>query len=213
MIRAFLATLILCAVSSCGMNPAFAKQQRHVQPICKETGSIINPVCGMVKDNNPFSGARSISVTMRKVGHLSAAGRTNKTGHKLVASRQFSAAAREPVQGVAAVAPSVGYSIDRPMRYIAGRLVCALNVNAALAERGIRGTGSALALSFRTWGHSAGGPVPGAVIISARRGGGHVAIVSRVENGVVYAWNATGGQSGWREIPYRHRVIDYRVPG
>lgn len=64
MIRAFLAALILCAVSSCGMNPAFAKQ-KHVA--CIETGSIINPVCGMVKDNNPFSGARSISVTMRKV--------------------------------------------------------------------------------------------------------------------------------------------------
>jgi hypothetical protein len=110
-------------------------------------------------------------------------------------------------------APSFDYSIGRPARYIAGRLICAINVNAALAERGIRGTGSALALSFRHWGRSAGGPVPGAVIVSERRGGGHVAIVSRVENGVVYAWNATGGQRGWREIPYRHPVIDYRVPG
>ncbi len=104
-------------------------------------------------------------------------------------------------------------AIDRPARYISGRLRCAVNVGAALAERGIKGTGSALALSYLRWGHSAGGPVPGAVIVSARRGGGHVAIVSRVENGVVYAWNATGGQRGWREIPYRHRVLDYRVPG
>lgn len=109
--------------------------------------------------------------------------------------------------------PSIGYSISRPLRYIAGRLICAVNVNAALAERGIKGTGSAWAKSFLTWGHSAGGPVPGAVIVSSRKGGGHVAIVSRVENGVVYAWNATGGQRGWREIPYRHRVLDYRVPG
>lgn len=112
-----------------------------------------------------------------------------------------------------APSPSLGYTISRPMRYIAGRLICAVNVNAALAERGIKGTGSAWAKSFLTWGRSAGGPVPGAVIVSNRRGGGHVAIVSRVENGVVYAWNATGGQSGWREIPYRHRVLDYRVPG
>lgn len=101
----------------------------------------------------------------------------------------------------------------RPSRYIAGHLICAVNVGAALAERGIKGTGSALALSYLHWGHSAGGPVPGAVIVSGRRGGGHVAIVSRVENGVVYAWNATGGQSGWREIPYRHHVLDYRIPG
>jgi hypothetical protein len=117
------------------------------------------------------------------------------------------------VRTYGAPSPSFDYSIGRPARYIAGRLICAVNVNAALAERGIRGTGSALALSFRHWGRSAGGPVPGAVIVSSRRGGGHVAIVSRVENGVIYAWNATGGQRGWREIPYRHHVIDYRVPG
>lgn len=104
-------------------------------------------------------------------------------------------------------------SIAKPSRYIAGRLICAVNVGAALAERGIKGTGSALAMSYLHWGRSAGGPVPGAVIVSSRRGGGHVAIVSRVSNGVVYAWNATGGQSGWREIPYRLHVIDYRVPG
>jgi hypothetical protein len=109
-------------------------------------------------------------------------------------------------------ARSGGYGIAKPVRFIAGRLVCAANVNAALAERGIRGTGSRLAMSFRNWGRSAGGPVPGAVILSARRGGGHVAIVSRIEGGIVYAWNATGGRRGWREIPYRKRVIDYRVP-
>jgi hypothetical protein len=109
-------------------------------------------------------------------------------------------------------APSIEYTVGRPSRYIPGRLVCAVNVNAALAERGIRGTGSALAKSFLHWGRSAGGPVPGAVIVSSRRWGGHVAIVSRVEGGIVYAWNATGRRRGWREIPYRKRVIDYRVP-
>lgn len=107
----------------------------------------------------------------------------------------------------------IGDSITKPLRYIAGRLICAVNVNAALAERGIKGTGSAVAKSFLKWGRSAGRPVPGAVIVSHRRGGGHVAIVSRVSNGVVYAWNATGGQRDWREIPYRLPVIDYRVPG
>lgn len=110
-------------------------------------------------------------------------------------------------------APSWQEAVGRPSRFIAGRLVCAINVNAALAERGIRGTGSAWAKSFLSWGRSAGGPVPGAVIVSSRKGGGHVAIVSRVVNGVTYAWNATGGQHGWREIPYRHAVLDYRVPG
>lgn len=118
-----------------------------------------------------------------------------------------------PVEMISIAEPSIVYTISKPARYIAGRLICAINVSSALAERGIKGTGSALAMSYLHWGRSAGGPVPGAVIVSARRGGGHVAIVSRVVNGVVMAWNATGGQRGWREIPYRHRVIDYRVPG
>jgi hypothetical protein len=113
-------------------------------------------------------------------------------------------------QRLAALPP---LTISKPQRFIAGRLVCARNVNVALAERGITGTGSALALSFLHWGHSAGGPVPGSVIVSRRRGGGHVAIVSRVHHGVVYAWNATGGRRDWREIAYRHRVLDYRLPG
>ena len=114
----------------------------------------------------------------------------------------------------AAPAPFAATSVNsQPSRYVPGHLICAINVGKALEERGIKGTGSALALSYLHWGRSAGGPVPGAVIVSGRRGGGHVAIVSRVENGVVYAWNATGGQNGWREIVYHHHVIDYRVPG
>jgi len=75
-------------------------------------------------------------------------------------------------------------SIGRPSRYIAGHLICAINVGVALAERGIKGTGSALALSYLHWGRSAGGPVPGAVIVSGRRGGGHVAIVSLARSSV-----------------------------
>ena len=103
-------------------------------------------------------------------------------------------------------------AISRPARYIGGRLVCALNVGAALAERGIRGTGSALAKSYDHWGHRSA-PVPGAVAVSDRRGGGHVAIVSRVEGGRVFVWNATGGHRGWSEREYTNRHARYRVAG
>jgi hypothetical protein len=157
----------------------------------------------VVKAMGGFGVARKVYMPRFSTGP-----KANKNGHKLTVSRLLSTA---PSYG--ATSPSFAYSIARPVRYIAGRLICAINVGAALAERGIKGTGSALALSYLRWGRSAGGPVPGAVIVSARPGGGHVAIVSRIKNGVVYAWNATGGQRGWREIPYRHHVIDYRVPG
>ena len=101
-------------------------------------------------------------------------------------------------------------AFSRPARYIAGRLVCAINVNAELAQRGIRGTGSALAKSFLHWG-SASRPVAGAVGVYGRKGGGHVAIVSRVVGGRVYVWNPSARHGAWREVEYRRPAIAYRV--
>ena len=182
-----LASALLCALT---IN-ADARQRHRATPVCVEAGTVMRPSCN---GNDFLAGVKSIKVTMHRERHSA------------------NPRPRQARQTVSYEGTSF-YSVVRPARYIAGRLICAVNVGVALAERGIKGTGSALALSYLHWGQSAGGPVPGAVIVSARRGGGHVAIVSRVENGVVYAWNATGGQRGWREIPYRHPVIDYRVPG
>lgn len=81
-------------------------------------------------------------------------------------------------------------AFDKPSTYISGRLICARNVNAALEARGIQGTGSAFAKSFDAWGSPSGPTVgAGAVAVSDRRGGGHVAIVSRVEGSRVWVWN------------------------
>jgi hypothetical protein len=103
-------------------------------------------------------------------------------------------------------------NMAKPARYIAGRLVCAVNVNAELARRGIRGTGSALAKSFLRWGRPSR-PVAGAVAVYGRKGGGHVAIVSRVVGGRVYVWNPSSRAHRWREVEYRRRAIAYRVAG
>ena len=99
----------------------------------------------------------------------------------------------------------------KPGKFIKGRLVCAINVNAELARRGIRGTGTARARDFLRWGHSSR-PVPGAVAVYARGRGGHVAIVSRVERGRVYVWNPSTRCQCWREGVYHKRAIGYRVP-
>jgi hypothetical protein len=160
--------------------------------------------------NNFLTGVRSISVTMRKE-------RRSKTGG--ASPRIWLRTATSPASAFGALSPSLEYTmrtgaerVARPARYIAGRLICAINVNNALAERGIRGTGSALAKSFLGWGR-ASAPVPGAVAVSGRRGGGHVAIVSRVEGNQVYVWNPSPRGRGWQEVAYRHRAISYRVPG
>jgi hypothetical protein len=72
-----------------------------------------------------------------------------------------------PVLASKEITPSIAYTIAKPLRFIAGRLVCAINVGAALAERGIKGTGSALARSYDGWGN-ASPPVPGAVAVTDR---------------------------------------------
>lgn len=89
-----------------------------------------------------------------------------------------------------------------------GRRYCAVAVNKALHDAGIKGTGSALASSFRSWGVSTR-PVPGAVAVYP----GHVAIVSRVgSDGTVYI---VGGNQGGRMVTegaeYR-RATSYRAP-
>lgn len=105
-----------------------------------------------------------------------------------------------------------GSSLGAPARFIGGRLICAINVNAALSARGIRGTGSAMAKSFLNWGR-ASGPVPGAVVVfhrgSPRSPTGHVAIVASVSGGQVMIWNPT--PHGWRLMPQHRRAISYRT--
>jgi hypothetical protein len=98
-------------------------------------------------------------------------------------------------------------------RFIHGRLVCAANVGAALAARGIRGTGSRLAKSYLHWGH-ASAPVPGAVAVFSRRGGGHVALVDHVQSdGTVIYLNPSSRRQAWQVGPYSRRPIAYRVAG
>ena len=101
-------------------------------------------------------------------------------------------------------------ALGKPARFIRGRLVCAVNVNAALARRGIRGTGSALARSFLHWGRATKA-VPGAVAVFGRRGGGHVAIVAKVEKGRVWVWNPSSRSRGWRLQVYNRPAIAYRT--
>lgn len=95
-------------------------------------------------------------------------------------------------------------AISKPARYVGGRLICAINVGLALAERGLKGTGSALAASYRSWGHATANPKAGDVAFNWRKGGGHVSIVAKVTNGTVYVWNPSPHGQGWqlRVNPY-----------
>lgn len=117
--------------------------------------------------------------------------------------------------GAAIVPPETQRSfLSGAPRYISGRLKCAVNVNAALAARGLRGTGSALAKSFLSWGR-ASGPTPGAVAVFSRgRRGGHVAIVQELRpDGTVIYLNPSSRRQAWHVGPYSKRPIAFRVAG
>lgn len=104
--------------------------------------------------------------------------------------------------------------VGKAARFIRGRLKCALNVNAELARRGIKGTGSAWAKSFLLWGRPSP-PVRGAVAVFDRgRRGGHVAIVDHVRpDGTVIYLNPSSARQAWQVGPYHKRPIAFRVAG
>lgn len=122
-------------------------------------------------------------------------------GQRLEQAMPFGTAITDPTPGAAA-------------RFIRGRLVCARNIGAELARRGIKGTGSALAKSYLHWGRPSG-PQPGAVAVFSRgRRGGHVAIVDSVRpDGTVIYLNPSSRRQAWQVGPYNRRPIAFRVAG
>lgn len=61
-----------------------------------------------------------------------------------------------------------------------GRLWCARFMNMVLQNTGYHGTGSDMASSFARYGQPISGPQVGAIAVMARRGGGHVGIVTGI---------------------------------
>jgi uncharacterized protein (TIGR02594 family) len=94
-----------------------------------------------------------------------------------------------------------------------GRLWCARFMNLVLRRSGYHGTGSDAARSFASYGQRVSGPQVGAIAVMARRGGGHVGVVSGIDasgNPIVVSGN-NGNRV--REAPIsRGRIYAYVMP-
>jgi uncharacterized protein (TIGR02594 family) len=94
-----------------------------------------------------------------------------------------------------------------------GRLWCARFMNLVLKHSGYRGTGSDAARSFASYGRRVPGPQIGAIAVMARRGGGHVGVVSGIDasgNPIVVSGN---NRNRVREAPIsRSRIYAYVMP-
>jgi uncharacterized protein (TIGR02594 family) len=96
------------------------------------------------------------------------------------------------MQGAASfgTATSGGFGSDlisEARRYLGGNptsrasLWCARFMNMVLERTGHRGTGSDMASSFAHYGQRVSGPQVGAIAVMARRGGGHVGIITGID--------------------------------
>ena len=94
-----------------------------------------------------------------------------------------------------------------------GSLWCARFMNMVLQRVGFRGTGSDMASSFARYGQRVSGPQVGAIAVMARRGGGHVGIITGVDasgNPIMISGN-NGNRV--REAPIsRGRIYAYVMP-
>jgi uncharacterized protein (TIGR02594 family) len=94
-----------------------------------------------------------------------------------------------------------------------GRLWCARFMNLVLQHSGYHGTGSDAARSFASYGQRVSGPQVGAIAVMARRGGGHVGVVSGIDasgNPIVVSGN---NRNRVREAPIsRGRIYAYVMP-
>lgn len=132
--------------------------------------------------------------------------------HRLRRHRVPRGEAGGPVGDFFNFAPSSSFGASAHTSFVRGRLVCAINVNRELRARGYRGTGSALAMSFRHYGVASSGQ-PGDVAIFSRRGGGHVAIVYGYDSkGQRLYLNPSTRRQAWQVGPYHRRPIAFRTP-
>jgi uncharacterized protein (TIGR02594 family) len=96
--------------------------------------------------------------------------------------------ASSPAASVSSFSSAVSNVIAEARRYLGGgnptgraSLWCARFMNMVLEHTGHHGTGSDLAASFAHYGHPVSGPQVGAIAVMARRGGGHVGVVSGID--------------------------------
>jgi len=160
----------------------------------------------------------------RHYRHMSRASRWDR-GMAQMQARSFAgtqASAEASAASAAEAAPgSFGSSniVAEARRYLGGnptgmgRLWCARFMNLVLQHSGYRGTGSDMARSFASYGRRVPGPQVGAIAVMARRGGGHVGVVSGIDasgNPIVVSGN-NGNRV--REAPIsRGRIYTYVMP-
>lgn len=87
---------------------------------------------------------------------------------------------------------------------------CASFVNWVLKQMGEKGTNSAAAKSFATWGKELAEPVRGCIAVFTRDGGGHVAFVDHVAGDMIYCLGGNQSNKVCISAYAKSRLLGYR---
>jgi uncharacterized protein (TIGR02594 family) len=94
-----------------------------------------------------------------------------------------------------------------------GSLWCARFMNMVLEKTGHKGTGSAMANSFASYGTRVSGPQVGAIAVMGRRGGGHVGIITGIDSSGNPIMISGNNRNSVREAAVsRGRILSYVMP-
>jgi uncharacterized protein (TIGR02594 family) len=150
------------------------------------------------------------------IGHTRDYRRASRSKHD-----RFTSARRPSRTVIVRSAGSSGYSslVAEARRYLGGNPTgwahdwCGRFMNLVLERIGHRGTGSNFALSFARYGRRLPGPQVGAVAVMARRGGGHVGVVSGVlPNGDVKVISGNHSHRVAESVYSRGRIVAFVMP-
>jgi uncharacterized protein (TIGR02594 family) len=195
-------TLLAAGVVASGLaSPALAGQSHHRM--------------------NHFGHSREVQVRYHArhaagVRHMRGSRRFARLGHRRFASARL---ANRTVSGESVASGGFSPLVAEARRYLGGNPTgwahdwCGKFMNLVLERTGHRGTGSNFALSFARYGRRLGGPQVGAVAVMARRGGGHVGVVSGVlPNGDVKVISGNHGHRVAESVYSRGRIVVFVLP-
>ncbi len=150
------------------------------------------------------------------VRHPHGGRRFARLGHRRFMS---SRPARRTASGDSVASSGFSPLVAEARRYLGGNPTgwahdwCGKFMNLVLERTGHRGTGSNFALSFARYGRRLSGPQVGAVAVMARRGGGHVGVVSGVlPNGDVKVISGNHGHRVAESVYGRGRIVAFVLP-
>lgn len=211
-------------------KPAYSGHRLHqaahkAGPVAREHRKVRHRGGTTVKRNRHHKYA---SVARRRAAAAQFAGGYGETFERTVAKRRTGPARRWDMQtasrdlggnGMMSGDFGGGNVVSEARRWLGtnptqrARLWCATFMNFVLERTGRTGTGSNLARSFASHGQRVSGPQVGAIAVMARRGGGHVGVVSGIDsrgNPIIISGNH--GRKVAEAVYPRGRVYAYVMP-